>query len=374
MSYTIFTANPAALISQPGRAVNTFPSGLVRVDQTYLGLTSQATTHRATLAVGNNMPDGNSSPCIDGLKIFPEAQERRREDGFTEYIVSAYGRVNTTGSFSKTKKLGSVRKQAIVVYRTYVFNGQNFVTATDLDWVVDPDYQNAINILGDVLTVKLVRPINQIPSLLPPTNLIRRYNSDTGEDITDKLYVIGDFYETLIDEVWQPITAANYTPTGTGSFTPKPITWEESLISIESVNYGLFDEYTLIWEDTGGLINFGNFTQHQIPATPYILFTPKDSTSFSLIVGQQPAGNADLPNRITKIELWVYLNDVIVNGYDGKEYTTGFQEFPGFEQWQALGVEETLNASSGDAVKIIVKLTNAFGEKTLEKNTHFNPP
>lgn len=97
MSYTIFTSNPTALIPQPGRAVNTFPSGLVRVDQTYLGLTSQAATHRATLAVGNEMPDGDSTPCIDGLFIFPEAQERRREDGFTEYIVSAYGRVNSTG-------------------------------------------------------------------------------------------------------------------------------------------------------------------------------------------------------------------------------------------------------------------------------------
>ena len=43
------------------------------------------------------MPDGDTSPCIDGLKIFPEAQERRRENGFTEYIVSAYGRSNTTG-------------------------------------------------------------------------------------------------------------------------------------------------------------------------------------------------------------------------------------------------------------------------------------
>lgn len=94
---TIFTSAPAALIPQPGRAVNTFPSGLVRVDQTYLGLTSQSATHRAILAVGNDMPDGDTSPCIDGLKIFPEAQERRREDGFTEYIVSAYGRVNTAG-------------------------------------------------------------------------------------------------------------------------------------------------------------------------------------------------------------------------------------------------------------------------------------
>ena len=80
------------LITAAGRSVQTFPSGLVRVTQTFLGRTANAATHRSTLAVGNNMPGGDSSPCIDGLKIFPEVQERRREDGMTEFIVSAYGR------------------------------------------------------------------------------------------------------------------------------------------------------------------------------------------------------------------------------------------------------------------------------------------
>jgi hypothetical protein len=99
MSYTLYTTTAAAsgLIPQPGRAVNTFPSGLVRVDQTYLGLTANAELNRAFLAVGNDMPDGDSSPCIDGLKIFPEVQEVRREDGFTEYQVCAYGRCNLSG-------------------------------------------------------------------------------------------------------------------------------------------------------------------------------------------------------------------------------------------------------------------------------------
>lgn len=110
MSYTIFTSNAAALIPQPGRAVNTFPSGLVRVDQTYIGLTTEAATHRAILAVGNDMPDGDSSPCIDGLKIFPEAQERRREDGFTEYIVSAYGRSKTSAVIERGIKNVSFRQ------------------------------------------------------------------------------------------------------------------------------------------------------------------------------------------------------------------------------------------------------------------------
>lgn len=127
MSYTIFIANPAALIPQPGRAVNTFPSGLVRVDQTYLGLTSQATTHRATLAVGNDMPDGDSSPCIDGLKIFPEVQERRREDGFTEYIVSAYGRVNTTGKADSNFEDGFATIRSNVIFDGTMTNSENKV-------------------------------------------------------------------------------------------------------------------------------------------------------------------------------------------------------------------------------------------------------
>ena len=123
MSYSIFIANPTALIAQPGRAVNTFPSGLVRVDQVYLGLTSQAAAHRATLALGNNMPDGDSSPCIDGLKIFPEVQEIRREDGFTEYLVSAYGRSNST---EKRTSIKVAYKQAFSYSKQfYVLNSAN---------------------------------------------------------------------------------------------------------------------------------------------------------------------------------------------------------------------------------------------------------
>lgn len=116
MSYTLFNSATAAtdLIAQPGRAVNTFPSGLVRVDQVYLGLTANAATHRAILAVGNDMPDGDTSPCLDGLKIFPDIQERRREDGWTEYLVSAYGRANSTGKISKSMIISTVQIPAFI--------------------------------------------------------------------------------------------------------------------------------------------------------------------------------------------------------------------------------------------------------------------
>ena len=102
------------LIPQAGRSASTFPSGLIRIDQTYLGLTANAAAHRAALAVGNPTPDLDDSPSIywteaeggntysrSSLKIFPNVQETKREDGFTEYKVSAYGRVNETGTTSR---------------------------------------------------------------------------------------------------------------------------------------------------------------------------------------------------------------------------------------------------------------------------------
>lgn len=96
MSITIYEKTPSGLYATGDRTVSTFPSGLVRVDQTFVCKTSAAATHRAALAVGTDIP-GGSAPAIDGLKIFPEPQERKRDDGFTEFIVSAYGRTNSTG-------------------------------------------------------------------------------------------------------------------------------------------------------------------------------------------------------------------------------------------------------------------------------------
>jgi hypothetical protein len=367
MSYTIYKST-SALIAQPGRAVNTFPSGLVRVDQIYLGLTANAATHRATLAVGNNMPDGDSSPCIDGLKIFPEVQERRREDGWTEYLVSAYGRLNATGSFDKKKKRGLVKSRAVVTYQSNLFDGDENLTSSGFAYVVNPDEQNAINILGDVLTFKVVLPLNQIPSFVSPGNLIRRYNLENGQDITNKGYVLSDLYnstrkdDALAGPAGNTLVPAYYTAVGGASFVPITITWSEGLISIESINYGSFDEYTLVWEDAGGLIAFGNFNQNQIPDPAHIEVNGISATSFQLIVGQPPHAPT---NKITKLELWVYVNNVVVNGYNGKVYTS-------FSP--SVRIQEAFNAVEGDALKIRVKLTNPFGERSREIQTlhHFS--
>lgn len=98
---TVYQKTHGALIPQGGRAVATFPSGLCRVDQTFICPTSAELTHRTALAVGNDFPV-DDSPAVDGLKIFPAVQEVRRGDGFTEFRVSGYGR---TGDESSNVKL-----------------------------------------------------------------------------------------------------------------------------------------------------------------------------------------------------------------------------------------------------------------------------
>lgn len=85
------------LITAPGRSVQTFPSGLVRVERTYLCRRGDELRYRSELAVGNLLPDDEGAPAIDGLYIFPEPQEMARDDGFYEFRVTAYGRANTTG-------------------------------------------------------------------------------------------------------------------------------------------------------------------------------------------------------------------------------------------------------------------------------------
>lgn len=99
MSAIIYEKTANGLYPTGQRMVATFPSGLIRVEQTFVCKTSAESTHRVALAVGEDFPNG-SDPSFDGLKIFPESQEIRRGDGFTEFKVTAYGRKNTAGTFS----------------------------------------------------------------------------------------------------------------------------------------------------------------------------------------------------------------------------------------------------------------------------------
>lgn len=95
---TIYEKTPGALIATPGRTVNSFENGIIRVDRTYVCATSSAATHRATLVVGGVAPDENAWPTLDGLYIHPTPSEVERGNGFTEFKVSSFGRTSNTSS------------------------------------------------------------------------------------------------------------------------------------------------------------------------------------------------------------------------------------------------------------------------------------
>jgi hypothetical protein len=56
---------------------------------------------------------GRTTPAIDGVKIYPVPQERQRDDGFTEFVVSGYGRSSTTSLIDPVRE-------------TYYFNKSGF--------------------------------------------------------------------------------------------------------------------------------------------------------------------------------------------------------------------------------------------------------
>ncbi len=73
--------------------MQTFPSGLVRVERSFAVPAALDVVYRPMFAAGEPMPFDDGLPAIDGLYIFPEPQEQDRGDGFTEFRVAAYGRV-----------------------------------------------------------------------------------------------------------------------------------------------------------------------------------------------------------------------------------------------------------------------------------------
>lgn len=118
MAQIIYSANPSGLIAQGDRSVTTYPSGLMKVEQTFIGLTANESTDRLSLQIGDPFPL-DDSPSIDGVFIFPATQESRGADGFTTYKVSGYGRINENGysEIYPSENLTATTTEGNVVYQ-----------------------------------------------------------------------------------------------------------------------------------------------------------------------------------------------------------------------------------------------------------------
>lgn len=121
MSYTYHgTSN---IIELPGRSVQTFPSGLVRVERSFACRRGQEASFRSQFAQGKTMPLDDGKPAIDGLYIFPDPQETTRDDGFVEFRVTAYGRSNTMGFFNKR-----IRSEPLLIQAWWSFPNSRQLT------------------------------------------------------------------------------------------------------------------------------------------------------------------------------------------------------------------------------------------------------
>ena len=104
MAATYYEKNPGGLVATGQRTVSTFPSGLCRIDRTYVCAEYAADDARMTLQVGEQLPNDDGKPTIDGAWIFPAPQETRRGDGFVEFAVSAYGRTSEVATITNLEQ------------------------------------------------------------------------------------------------------------------------------------------------------------------------------------------------------------------------------------------------------------------------------
>ena len=212
------------LVMAPGRSVTTFPSGLVRVERRYMCRKENAARYRSDLAVGSPLPGDDGAPAFDGLYIFPEAQEQAREDGFTEFQVTAYGRSNV---FS----LDAITRQSISA--TYA--------------IARSTYDARENLLGEEsITAGSINEVFTVIGVLP------------ASDSPASLFVAPSISNPLI------IPTASGTPLVSGLetiTTGTTTTLRDTSIyltqeSFESKSFGRWSEYTVVWRSRATVLEY----------------------------------------------------------------------------------------------------------------------
>jgi hypothetical protein len=92
-------------IKQANRRLQAFRSGLCLIQQEYI--CRKDLVDYFAFQIGDRLSDEDSLPCIDGAFIYPEPSYQDTGNGFIKITVSAYGRVNTSGSIDTNKRLGN---------------------------------------------------------------------------------------------------------------------------------------------------------------------------------------------------------------------------------------------------------------------------
>lgn len=271
MPNIIYQKNPGQLIPQGDRTISTFPSGLIRVDQTFVCDANSAASYRTSLFTGSDMP-GDSPEVFDGLYVFPAPQERNRSDGFVEFIVSAFGRkddsVNVTESIipdnTSAFENGFTTHRKIITLKYVTRNFDlniKYPTTRSFAYklsTTSPDQEIALLSNDDNLISQTVT-IPSYSQILDPRNWNSFYFSFIGTGTVQ--FYAGSNSETLQGTSAITETSATFQPFGnpiyimpTGDVRsavmkrtntrPEPITLPSIWIHSDTqvVNYGIFNE------------------------------------------------------------------------------------------------------------------------------------
>lgn len=241
MAYTYHgTSN---LIALPNRTVQTYPSGLVRVERSFVCRKDQVAKFRNTIRVNELMPLDNGAPAIDGLYIFPEPQEIVRDDGFVEFRVTAYGRTRTIGAIEAQYIIG------VITYQTTTIGSPGLA------------YNSAASALIPQYVQKIVLQNNELQNTSFSLNIDF---TPSGVYMQNFRYLLGDVTASSVIvpyEIWEnfimsgpPSTGIVYNgitlsqggvQTSEVPFIRKKRSYYSTASEISSVNFGIFNEFSI---------------------------------------------------------------------------------------------------------------------------------
>jgi len=200
------------LIALPGRSVQAFPSGLVRVERSFMCRKDDVARYRNALRVNEPMPFDDGAPAIDGLFIFPDPQELVRDDGFVEFRVTAYGRTGFPDEY------------------TIAFAEKNYSYARQLfqgGFLIDLLIQNPRS-LNETYTQKQV---------FPSSAGLQEVSSNPPKIDNPSIVTLGNESRVLKTETFE----------SNGFFINRKVTYNIRFLSFSSTNYGRWNENVISW-------------------------------------------------------------------------------------------------------------------------------
>jgi hypothetical protein len=278
MAYTYH--GTSELIALPNRTVQTYPSGLVRVERSFVCRTGLATQKRQIFRLGAQMPNEVNPVAIDGLFIFPDPSEVMRDDGFVEFRVTAYGRTNLSGqriSLAPIKTFAQFSAEYSTPNLNY--NPDNPASAASKR----TELRKAIN----VIRVDAYYNFCVLRNAIVPD--------------PEDLPIIGGIFYNGVNIAVQKFTPSSIFPelgrgaVATGGGDSSVANREFSLpfsvfpSSFQRVNFGAFDEIRVTYSFQPGNLDFGSFfDETSVPSTQIVGNIQSTFTGASIDISRMP--------------------------------------------------------------------------------------